>query len=265
MDVFKRELAPITETAWQEIDSLVKRTLQAHLSARKFVDVSEPRGWDFPGIPLGRIGAVESSKSERVEYGIRQIQPMVETRVSFELNIWELDNLSRGAKDIDLDAAQRAAKDAALFEERTIYSGLKKANIQGLEKAARNALVLPENVDDWLKIISEAISLLTENSVDGSYALILNPPGWRALAECSRGYPLRKQIKELLNGPIIYSISSPCGFLVSMRGGDFELILGQDYTLGYETHNSKMVRLYLTELFTFQIYDPLALVKFDLK
>ena len=34
--------------------------------------------------------------------GIYEVKPLIETRFSFQLNKWEMDNLSRRAKDIDL-------------------------------------------------------------------------------------------------------------------------------------------------------------------
>jgi uncharacterized linocin/CFP29 family protein len=45
-----------------------------------------------------------------VKYGIHQLLPLVETRMPFSLNIWELDNLDRGNKDVDLDNVHEAEK-----------------------------------------------------------------------------------------------------------------------------------------------------------
>jgi uncharacterized linocin/CFP29 family protein len=47
---------------------------------------------------------------------------------------------------------------------------------------------------------------------------------------------------------------------VSCRGGDAELVLGQDIAIGYEKHDSKTVRLYFGESFTFRVLAPEAVV-----
>lgn len=50
--------------------------------------------------------------------------PLVETRIPFELDVVELNNVVRGAKDVDLGRLEAAAKKIALFEEKIVYHGL---------------------------------------------------------------------------------------------------------------------------------------------
>jgi len=52
---------------------------------------------------------------------------MIEIRKPFELDIWELDNLERGAKDVNLSPCESATKEMAFFEEGTIYQGFEPA------------------------------------------------------------------------------------------------------------------------------------------
>lgn len=47
---------------------------------------------------------------------------------------------------------------------------------------------------------------------------------------------------------------------MSLRGGDFELAVGQDFSIGYLDHNAAKVRLYLEESFTFRVLSPEAAV-----
>lgn len=49
---------------------------------------------------------------------------MVETRISFNLDVWELDNVIRGAEDVELGPLEEAAAQAADFEDKAIYEGL---------------------------------------------------------------------------------------------------------------------------------------------
>lgn len=48
--------------------------------------------------------------------------------------------------------------------------------------------------------------------------------------------------------------------LLSTRGGDFSLHLGQDVSIGYQSHTDGAVRLYLQESFTFRLLSPEAAV-----
>jgi uncharacterized linocin/CFP29 family protein len=48
--------------------------------------------------------------------------------------------------------------------------------------------------------------------------------------------------------------------LVSLRGGDLELVLGEDVSIGFESVGTQAVRLYLTESFTFRVLDPQVLL-----
>ena len=57
MDLLKRELAPITSEAWEQIDEEAQRVLKLHLAGRKLVDFSGPHGWKFGGVNTGRLDA----------------------------------------------------------------------------------------------------------------------------------------------------------------------------------------------------------------
>jgi uncharacterized linocin/CFP29 family protein len=46
----------------------------------------------------------------------------------------------------------------------------------------------------------------------------------------------------------------------SQRGGDAELTLGRDMSIGYHSHDERTVRLYFTESFTFRVVGPEAVV-----
>ena len=50
------------------------------------------------------------------------------------------------------------------------------------------------------------------------------------------------------------------GLVLSTRGGDFDLRLGQDMSIGYLGHNDGTVRLYLQETFTFLLLTTEAAV-----
>ncbi|HPC23846.1 MAG TPA: family 1 encapsulin nanocompartment shell protein, partial [Phycisphaerae bacterium] len=61
-------------------------------------------------------------------------------------------------------------------------------------------------------------------------------------------------------GDILWSPALDGGLLLSKRGGDFEMTVGQDIVIGYAHHDRYKVELYLTESFTFRVLEPLAAV-----
>lgn len=260
MDILRKSMAPICEKAWEEINENAAEVLTSVLSARKFVDVEGPKGWDFPALSLGRVD-VPNGQNGDVQYGIHQVLPLIETRIPFELNIWELDNVARGAKDIDLDNMEEAARKLARFEEDAIYNGFKSGHIKGIKECSEHdPLTLPDDDDEIIAVISEGIAKLKAASVEGPYSLVLNTEQWQRFNSSGKGYPLRKRVESLLGGSIIMAPYIEDAYLVTERGGDFEMVIGQDISIGYESHNQKTVQLYFTESFTFQCVDPAAVV-----
>ena len=53
MSHLHRELAPISEKAWTEIENEASRTLKNFLAARRLIDFSGPHGWDYSAESLG--------------------------------------------------------------------------------------------------------------------------------------------------------------------------------------------------------------------
>ncbi len=260
MDILKRALAPITAQAWEEIESQAKRTLNATLSARKVVDVTEPQGIETGAVTLGRIDVPTSQKSP-VKYGIHKVLPMVEARIPFTLNIWELDNAVRGAEDIDFSSLEDAAQKIAQFEENIIYYGFAKANIDGLIKSSDHPTIKhPASGDALLSAVTDGINKFTTSAVEGPYSLVVNPQTWKTIQTQTKGYPLKKQVEDLIGGSIVLSNNIKESLLISERGGDTKMTLGQDYSIGYETHDPQKVRLFITVSFTFQVIDPAAFI-----
>ena len=54
-----------------------------------------------------------------------------------------------------------------------------------------------------------------------------------------------------MDGEIIWAPAIAGAFVLTTRGGDFGLYIGQDVSIGYLSHTDAAVRLYLQETFTF--------------
>jgi uncharacterized linocin/CFP29 family protein len=74
------------------------------------------------------------------------------------------------------------------------------------------------------------------------------------------GYPLEAHLRKILEGPIVWSPGVDGGLVLSVRGGDFIFDSGQDVSIGYDSHDGEVVRLYLEESFSFHVATPEAAV-----
>jgi uncharacterized linocin/CFP29 family protein len=263
MNFLRRELAPISPQGWDEIDSVAKKALAANLSGRKFVDVDGPHGLDHASVPLGRLAIPEKQEGATVRYGVHQVLPLVETRSDFSLSIWELDNIERGAKDLNLDAVIKISREIAAFEEKAIYEGFAPGCIVGLQQAVKTQRIpISLDMNAVIDAVSKAQEQLLKNGVGGSADLVVGPTLWEFIAHCVPGGTLRSTIESEIGGRVIYAEFLKDALLISNRGGDLELTVGQDFAVGYHGHTAAEVSLFITESFTFRVIAPEALVGF---
>jgi uncharacterized linocin/CFP29 family protein len=262
MGLLRQHIAPLAPEAWDEVETTVRDVLRARLSARRVVDVSGPHGLDTAAVGLGRLEVPRAKTKGTVGYGVHRVQPLVEVRAGFDLDLWELDNLARGARDVELGPAEQAARDLADFEDSAVFNGFEPGGITGLlSLTANEPQKLDLEIQSFTGAVSTALLQLKDQAVGGPYALVLGPEASRWLDSQACGYPLRRQIAGIFDGDIIYSPVCEGGLLISLRGGDFELTLGQDLALGYDAHGDEKVKLFITESFTFRVIEPAAAVR----
>jgi uncharacterized linocin/CFP29 family protein len=161
IDLLRRNHAPIAAVSWEAIDEQAREVLTANLSARKLVDVSGPHGWEHAAVNVGRLDPARKDAGGGVLYGIRKVLPLVEVRVPFVLDLWELDDVVRGARDPNLDPLIEAAAKLAAFEERAIYHGFAPASIEGMATASTHPRPpLGPDPSSWPEAIAHAMVLL---------------------------------------------------------------------------------------------------------
>jgi uncharacterized linocin/CFP29 family protein len=259
MNILKKALAPLTDKAWDEITEQAGRITKEYLTGRKIVDIDGPNGLAYGAISTGRLTIPPNQSKTGVNYGIREVIPLLEVRKPFTLDLWELDNASRNAEDINLDNLEDAAKEIAAFEDRVFYYGFEAINAPGLFNAMEGKV---ESVDlkaeQFTRTIAEQVVKLRQRAVEGPYSLVLPAAVWTKLTSQPSIYPVIRQLKDIIGGDVIIHHENKDVFLVSERGGDFELSIGQDISIGYDGHDSDKVKLYFTESFMFRTIGPEA-------
>jgi uncharacterized linocin/CFP29 family protein len=74
------------------------------------------------------------------------------------------------------------------------------------------------------------------------------------------GYPLLDHLRKIIGGPLVWAPGVDGAVVVSQRGGDFLFESGEDLSIGYDSHSTETVQLYLVESFTFRVVTPEAAV-----
>jgi uncharacterized linocin/CFP29 family protein len=263
MDLLKRQKAPITTEAWEQIDEEARRVLKLHLAGRKVVDFVGPLGWKAGAVNTGRLKHIQSAPVEHVAHAIRDVRPLVEIRSPFELDILELDYAARGADDLDLDPVIRTAERIARAEDSAIFNGFEPGHITGMIQASPHTPIEVKAPVEWPRAVTAAKEVLRLAGVNGPYALALGPVAYAEVtADSEEGYPLRDRIEEsLADGSLLWAPAIKDGaVLLSIRGGDYELTVGQDLSIGYASHDRQKVELYITESFTFRVLEEKAAI-----
>jgi uncharacterized linocin/CFP29 family protein len=264
MDILKRSLAPIPAEAWSLIDEEARQVLKGRLTGRRFVDFNGPLGLEFSSLNTGRLLAVDAERvDDQMTYKIRKSLPVVEVRFPFRLKIEELEALVRGAQDVEIDPLLDAAKAVADAEDNAVLFGLKPVSIQGVIAASpHKALSVSKENEKVISVLARGMKKLRDAYVDGPYALVA---GTEMLADIQAqhegGYPILNKIRDMLGGEIIKSpFLGKEGALVSTRGGDYELFVGQDLSIGFERQDGVEVALFMFGTFTFRVNTPEACV-----
>ena len=159
MELLKRDHAPVTPEAWTQIDDEATRVLQLNLVGRKLVDLDGPHGWQYAAGNTGHL-TLRTDGGRGVPWGVREVAPLIELRVPFELPMMELDTASRGAV-LDLPAVVRAAKKIAHAEDNAIFNGFKGGGIEGIiPTAVHPALTIPDDYADYPSVVVDAAETL---------------------------------------------------------------------------------------------------------
>ena len=173
MNNLHRELAPISEKAWAQIEEEATRTLKRHLAARKVVDVVGPKGTDLAAVGTGHVQEIKPP-ADGVLATQHEAKSLVELRVPFQLARDAIDDVERGATDSNWAPVKEAARRIAFAEDTAVFEGYAAAGIEGIRQGCSNPkLALPASVRAYPGAVAQAVSQLRLAGVNGPYVLLL--------------------------------------------------------------------------------------------
>jgi uncharacterized linocin/CFP29 family protein len=255
--------APITEAGWKLIDEEARERLLPGLATRRLVDFSGPHGWELSATNLGRVEQANVSEQKGVEANRRVVLPLIELRSRFTVSREELRAGDRGAEDVDFASLDAAAQRIVDAENTAVFHAWPKAGIDGITASSpHKPIVRGKSFDDYPGCVARAVELLLRNGIEGPYGIALGREDYTSVVETGEhgGYPLLDHLRKILKGPIVWAPGVVGAVVLSMRGGDFEFNSGQDLSVGYETHDTDAVSLYIEESYSFRVLTPEAAV-----
>jgi uncharacterized linocin/CFP29 family protein len=262
MSNLHRELAPITPGAWAEIEEEARRTFRRNVAGRRVVDVTGPDGPELAAVATGHLSGI-AAPAPGVTAQLRESQPLVELRVPFRVSRAAVDDVERGSQDSDWQPVKDAARMMAFAEDRAVFEGYPAAGIDGLRsRSSHPVLTLPAEPREYPDTVSRALTTLRLAGVGGPYSLLLGADAYTAVSETSdHGYPIAAHLERiLLDGRLLWAPALEGAFLLTARGGDYELRLGEDLAIGYTSHDATDVELYFRQTLTFLTFTDEAVV-----
>src|SRR3981189_1110461 len=140
MNNLHRALAPISDAAWSEIEEETSRTIKRYLAGGRVVDVRGPGGLALSAIGTGHLRNV-TAPGDGIVARQREVKPLVELRVPFELDRQQIDDVERGANDSDWQPAKDAAKLLAFAEDTAVFEGYGGRGIDGIREGTSNPVL----------------------------------------------------------------------------------------------------------------------------
>jgi uncharacterized linocin/CFP29 family protein len=265
MDILKRNKAPFSEAIWGALEEEAQAVFSKHLTGRKVVDFNGPHGLAFSGVNTGRVSG-SKEKLAGASVGVRESLAVVELKVPFEIKESELELIMRGASAFNAEPIVQAARTLCEAENSLIFDGYKKASIGGVVESLEQKPVKVKG-DDILPGVAEAVKTLANDQVEGPYALLIQPQYYAKLfsAAGNAGYPLTKKLSELLQGGEVLTVPTLTkgAMVMSLRGGDYEILSGVDIAMGYNKETASGHELFLFESLTFRINTPEAAIALE--
>ena len=206
------------------------------------------------------MDALSAGPRDGVEASVRKVQPLVEFRTGFSLAHTELEAAERGAQ-IDLGPVIEASRTAALAEDGAVFHGFAGGGITGLAPDSPHPPVtITNDYNRYPEHVAKAVATLRAADIAGPYAIALGSRCFTGVTETTEhgGYPVFEHLRQILGGPVVWAPAVDGAVVVSLRGGDFELTIGEDFSIGYLSHDGTSVQLYLEESLTLVNHSPEA-------
>jgi uncharacterized linocin/CFP29 family protein len=220
-------------------------------------------GWGHSSVDRGRIEPIDAGPLGDVEVARRLVLPLLEVRSPFTLDRTDLAAAERGALDLDLASVIAAGRAAALAEDHLVFHGFPEGAIPGIIASSPHAEVaISSDYNRYPEHVAKAVAALRAADIDGPFAIALGARCYTGVTETTEhgGYPVFEHLRQILGGPVVWAPAVDGAVVLSQRGGDFEIAVGEDFSVGYRSFDQTSVDLFIEESLTFRVHTADAAV-----
>ena len=192
MNHLMRELAPVTDEAWAQIEAEATRSIKHVLAGRRLVDFSGPHGLGAWRVDVGRADQVDSGGLDGVEAAQRSVLPSSSSGPPSPSPIpsWPPPI---GAPPTSISAAVIAAgRAAALAEDHLVFHGYRPGGISGIVAASpHEAVTISDDYSHYPEHVAKAVGVLRAADIAGPFAIALGARCYTGVTETTEhgGYP----------------------------------------------------------------------------
>ena len=186
MNNLYRELAPISDAAWSQIEEETARTFKRYVAGRRVVDVQGPGGVALAAIGTGHLRDIKPS-GDGIIARQRAVNALVELRVPFDLSRQQIDDVERGANNSDWQPAKDAAQHAGFCgRSRHLRRLCQRRDRRHPRRTSNPVTALPGDVRAYPDAIAKAVSQLRLVGVNGPYSVLLSADAYTGLSRDQR-------------------------------------------------------------------------------
>jgi uncharacterized linocin/CFP29 family protein len=295
MDVLGRDTAPFSGRVWKQIDAAVGAVKTANCTARRFLEIDGPYGLGLTSVS-GDDGwlAPDPNGAPPAAWGVRRGIPNPAAMADldeplgrgtflaespscavpliwsqFVLGVRNIEAFDDDCQPLDVIRATRAARDVALEEERLIYHGNAAGGHPGLLtiQFPAKATFLPAAPQAMIAGLHLAIASLAGRGFPGPYALAVSPQlhtRLHGLIPPSSTVAVEVLRELFAMGihmvPVIpAAANAPRGVIVTCSQPYVRLVVGQDWTTGYQRTEGVVHRFLILSSLRLEVTEPAAI------
>ena len=265
MNHLHRELAPISDAAWDLIDDEAKSRLPTYLAARKLVDFAGPHGWNYSSTSLGRIKEI-AGPSEGVAAPSARSSPSSSCVPSSRSRALSSTTSTAAPAPPTWPSSTRRCARSRWARTPSSSTDTRLAGSRASPRASSHEPIAIADIAQAPDAVARGVEALRQAGIDGPYGLAICPDMYTTIVETTEmgGELLKDHLRKILGGPLVWAPGIEGGVVLSLRGGDFKIESGQDLSIGYLDHDADVVRLYLEESLNFRVLEPDAAVAISL-
>jgi len=260
MDYLRRGSAPLSDRVWAALDEAAAQAARHVLTGRRVATFDGPKGWEYTAVRLGTVTPCATQEGTAVVC-MPELVLLAEIRADFTLPWSLVEVFERGAPTLDTEAAETAAREVALAEDRLVlYGDPVGAGFLTSTKSPRIQIGDWKQTHQLIADLVQAVETLDAAAIPGPYEAVLSASRYYTYMQATTeaGYPASRTVEKVLKAVHRSPVLRDGGAVFSMRGGDFVITVGGDLAPGYRWHDRESIHLFCAETLAPQMINPEA-------